>query len=46
MLNKNCFKVLRGLNLRLCHTFSKLSPDAQRAIWAYRIIQEIQEANE
>jgi len=35
-----------GFTLRLAQTFAQLSPEAQRAIWACRIIKEIGSAKE
>jgi len=47
MLTTHVCRVLRSFNnLRLCHAFSRLSEEAQRAIWACRIIKEISEAKE
>ena len=39
-------RVLRSFNFRLYHAFAQLSPEAQKAIWACRIIKEISEAKE
>ena len=46
MLKMQWCRTLRGLTLRLAQTFAQLSPEAQRAIWACRIIKEISEAKE
>ena len=46
MLRKQVSRTLMGFTLRLAQTFAQLSPEAQRAIWACRIIKEISEAKE
>ena len=46
MLKTKVCQMLRRPTLRLCHTFSQISNDAQKAIWACRIISEIRNAKE
>jgi len=46
MLRKQVSRTLMGFTLRLAQTFAQLSPEAQRAIWACRIIKEIGSAKE